>query len=717
MVYRKLGSSLCVCCLLAYISMPAYSQEDALDVGMWSEAARTKLPAGFFRRNEKGLPPGGFIVEFSSAKVRADADKDRLALGLWHEDKLIRDHKAHGFSAVRKRVLSAMKEDRVVSLRSYRHLPMAHVRVANMAALGELLEDSDVIGVYPNEKHTTSLGESLLIIGQPDAGLEGLGVTVAVLDTGVDFTLPAFGSCIAPGVPASCKVVYAEDFAPDDGSLDASGHGTFVAGIVSGVAPGAKIVALDVFDGSTAWASDIIAAIDWAIANKSNYNIAAINMSLGDGLPNFNECPFSWAAAAFSNARAAGILPIVSSGNEGFPNAISSPACAPGAISVGAVYDDYLGSVDWSSCADASTAPDGVTCFSNSAHFLSLFAPGALIDAAGYSGGGTSASAPHVSGGVAVLRDAFPDDTAQQILDRMIKTGALVTDANNQGELPEITKPRLDLAAAVAVVGEMSITEAGRTSDAVDEAWYTVDLHEEFPDNPIIVSSIETYDGSDTAGLRIRNLGPSSFQVLIEEEQSGDVEIGHTTERVGYFAVEAGAITDSAGSLIGEAGGIVREQVDRSQWHTVNLAGIYQNPVVMMNIVTYAGQQPAHLRLRNVGMSSFQFQVEEWLYLDGYHVDEQIHYVVLESGIHELSGHRSLEVGKVQADHNFTDVWFAADFNDPVILSHSQTYNGWHAITTRQTDGGPSGFSIKVEEEEGNDGSHVFEEIGYIAIE
>jgi len=119
--------------------------------------------------------------------------------------------------------------------------------------------------------------------------------------------------------------------------------------------------------------------------------------------------------------------------------------------------------------------------------------------------------------------------------------------------------------------------------------------------------------------------------VLIEEEQSGDVEIGHTTERVGYFALEAGAITDSAGSVIGEAGGIVREQVDRSQWHTVNLAGIYQNPVLMINIVTYAGQQPAHLRLRNVGMSSFQFQLEEWLYLDGYHVDEQLHYVVLES--------------------------------------------------------------------------------------
>jgi subtilisin family serine protease len=85
-------------------------------------------------------------------------------------------------------------------------------------------------------------------------------------------------------VPDACKVVYARDFAPDDGSLDAMGHGTNVSGIVVGVAPDTGIIGLDVFrsDGY-AYYSDILAALDWVLDNKSVYNIVAINMSLGAG--------------------------------------------------------------------------------------------------------------------------------------------------------------------------------------------------------------------------------------------------------------------------------------------------------------------------------------------------------------------------------------------------------------------------------------------------
>ncbi len=98
--------------------------------------------------------------------------------------------------------------------------------------------------------------------------LQGAGTSVAVLDTGVDYTLAAFGTCTAPGAPAgTCKVAYAQDFAPDDSILDdVDGHGTNVSGIVVGVAPDTKILGLDVFstDGS-AYYSDILSALDWVI--------------------------------------------------------------------------------------------------------------------------------------------------------------------------------------------------------------------------------------------------------------------------------------------------------------------------------------------------------------------------------------------------------------------------------------------------------------------
>lgn len=703
-------------CALACISAPAYAKGEGPFASRLSPVALAKVPAHLRGRLAQGAPENGIIVEFASTRARAQADQERLAQGLRQEDDWVRNRKAAEFESVRNRVLSARRAGGIALLKGYRNLPMAHLQVDSTSALEELLGDEDVVRVYPNERHHASLAESLPLIGQPGVAYPGAGTTVAVLDTGIDYTLEAFGSCVAPRKPDTCRVLHTDDFAPDDGLLDDSGHGTLVSGIVAGVAPGASIAVLDVFDGSIAWSNDLIAAIDWAIDNQTELNIVAINLSLGDGSPYYNECPQSWATTAFANARAAGILPIVASGNNGFPNALSSPACAPGAVSVGAVYDDVLGEIDWGSCIDTTTAPDVVTCFSNSAHFLTLLAPGAMISAAGYRSAGTSASAPVVAGGVAVMTEAFPDDTGQQIIDRMIKTGTLVTDANNQNGLPAITTPRLDLAAAVSAPGGLSITAADHTPNAIDETWYTVELPERFPTDPIIVSSIETYDGADTSALRIRSVSASGFQVMVEEEASRDIETAHTTERVGYLAAEAGVITDAYGEVIGEAGSISRRQSNALQWHTVNLTEVHASPVVIMNLVTYAGKQPTHVRLRNVGPSSFEFQLEEWDYLDGSHIEEQLHYVVLQSGIHELPGQRNLEVGRVMANHQFQYVPLRGVIDDPVVLSQSQTYEDAEAIVTRQTDADDYGFFVKVQEEEGNRRAHPEEGIGYIAI-
>jgi subtilisin family serine protease len=359
------------------------------------------------------------------------------------------DAMAAGFDAAKDRLLGGMTKYRVVAMNRYSHLPAIHVQVESAEALAALAADPSVVRIVPNDtvQLMDTVPSNLALIKQPTAaaaGKVGAGTTVAVLDTGTDYKRAPF-NCTAAGA-AGCKVVYAQDFAPDDGALDANGHGTNVSGIVLAVAPGAQIAALDVFNGDSGWTSDILSAINWTIQNRVKYNIVAINLSLGGG-SFMSTCATDALSVGVATARTAGILSAVASGNGALTNAMSSPACSPAAVSVGAVHAANLGGLKWPICTDATTAADKVACFSNSASFLSILAPGVMITAAGSTMTGTSQATPHVAGAIAVLRAAFPAEGPDAIVKRMTSTGAPITDPRNN-----VTTPRLDLAAALAQV-------------------------------------------------------------------------------------------------------------------------------------------------------------------------------------------------------------------------------------------------------------------------
>lgn len=329
--------------------------------------------------------------------------------------------------------------------REYQHLSVLALELTDRDTLEALAELPRVKRVHSNRKYEATLAESLPLIGQgaaATAGRTGAGATVAVLDTGLDYRRAAFGSCTAAGTPASCRVPFVRDFAVEDGSVDDNGHGTNVAGIVLGVAPGARVIGLDVFSGAGAYSSDILAAIDWCVQNRTRYNIVALNMSLGGGGSTV-PCTSDVFAAGITTAKRAGISSAVASGNNGYTNAISSPACAPDAVSVGAVYDSAMGAIGWSPCFDSTTAADQVTCFSNSASFLKVLAPGSVITAAGITMSGTSQAAPHVAGALAVVAAAYPLDTPDQRLQRLTSTGSPITDRRNG-----VTRPRIDVGRA-----------------------------------------------------------------------------------------------------------------------------------------------------------------------------------------------------------------------------------------------------------------------------
>jgi subtilisin family serine protease len=105
-------------------------------------------------------------------------------------------------------------------------------------------------------------------------------------------------------------------------------------------------------------------------------------------------------------------------------------------------YNNFSGA---SMCTDTTTAADKVACFSNSSSLLTLLAPGARITTEGLGFAGTSQAAPHVAGAAAVLQQAFPTDSLNDIVLRMTSSGKTITDPRSG-----LKKPRLNLSAALA---------------------------------------------------------------------------------------------------------------------------------------------------------------------------------------------------------------------------------------------------------------------------
>ena len=84
--------------------------------------------------------------------------------------------------------------------------------------------------------------------------------------------------------------------------------------------------------------------------------------------------------------------------------------------------------------------------------------------------------------------------------------------------------------------------EAAKTSNSVTHRTKSVSFDGNFTSTPIFLANIQTFDGSDTAGLRYRSLNSDGASFFIEEEQSANKEKRHTTEIVGYLAINSGLI-------------------------------------------------------------------------------------------------------------------------------------------------------------------------------
>ncbi len=339
----------------------------------------------------------------------------------------------------------------------------------SLEALERLIANPEVLAVSPNTRLTpASLTQSLTLIQHQPVramGLNGSGTTIAIIDSGLDWTEDAiFGSCPQGPGGVDCRVVLAMDIAPNDGVPDSSPtrHGTNVARIAAYTAVEANFIAYDISASDGPHTVYGLLAIDDLIGRTGTYNIVAANFTLTEGVffSSQQDCVTVQTSdqngvaynEEFTDLVSAGIMPVVSSGNHGKFESLPLPACNPLALSVGAVYDaSYTGPFNFSNalCSDANVVADQVGCYSNAAPFLSLLAPGGLIVGVLPSQEplvGTSFSAPFAAGAVAIMRgsNAFPNDVPKCTRRRLEKVGVPVFDIKAGQSFP-----RLDLLASV----------------------------------------------------------------------------------------------------------------------------------------------------------------------------------------------------------------------------------------------------------------------------
>ncbi|WP_416307713.1 S8 family serine peptidase [Neptunicella sp. SCSIO 80796] len=347
------------------------------------------------------------------------------------------------FQQLLNAVVISAEPSQIETLSKFQSVKRIYKEVRHRITSVEDVTDYNVINV--NQLRISQLAES---------DIDGKGIKVAIVDTGVDYTHPDLGGCFGP----ECKVYGGYDFVnKDEDPFDDESHGTHVAGIVAangnlkGIAPAANLLAIKVCgEQGYCYNSDIIAGLEFALdpdgEPSTDDGADIVNMSLG------STSEDSALTNAVNHLVDMGITVVVSAGNDGpndntfssaSKNLIGSPADSEKAITVAA-------SVGGQSIADFSTR--GYP--SSGAEILKpeVAAPGVSIKSTIPGGGyanysGTSMSSPMVAGVVALLKQIAPERTPEQLKAALMSTakpiendirseGAGLIDALAAAELP-----------------------------------------------------------------------------------------------------------------------------------------------------------------------------------------------------------------------------------------------------------------------------------------
>lgn len=284
----------------------------------------------------------------------------------------------------------------------------------------------------------------------------GAGVRIAIIDTGIGRGPAEFAGAVVGGTDVSG--VGSEDGRTPVGAVDAN-HGSWVASLAAGrgtgpdegmigVAPEAELLSVSVGFGTASavpFSDQIADAIRWSVDNGADI----INLSLTTNTPDWDT---SWDDAflyAFDND----VVVVVAAGNRGSgTDRVGAPATIPGVLTVAGVDPDGVASVE------ASTQGISIGVSAPSEDLIGVSADGRLVRWSG-----TSGAAPIVAGVAALVRSAYPDLDASNVINRIIRTA---TPAGGDGSAALYGYGLVDAAAAVsAPVALVSSNPMGSLAD------------------------------------------------------------------------------------------------------------------------------------------------------------------------------------------------------------------------------------------------------------
>lgn len=541
---------------------PGLEPQQAQVIKALSDSPKLTAPQEILRDFIDGKPTTRVIVN-----LRKPAKADQLQN---FKDMAVRQELRQTVYDAQGRVISGLDPTEVQITNRFTYIFGFSAEVS-LKGLEDLVDNVDVLSIEKDRILHAHLAQGIPLMNAstPRSSYNGSGLSVAICDTGIDYTHARLGG---GGFPNN-KVIGGYDTGQNDSNpMDGNGHGTACAGIaagdiavvgdyIGGVAYNARLYALKITSttsGGSAWVSDMVEAWEWCITHQNDdpsNPIMIISTSFGGGRY-YSACdsasPSRTAAAA--NAVAAGMTLFVSSGNDGYCDSIHAPACISHVISVGAVYDAHFttDSIGWrvseyscatkyetGGCVSGWYSPevpeaDAVIVYSNTASFLTLLGPsnwatttelgGGYWDVA-YGFGGTSAACPYAAGAAACLQNAArvlsgSYLTPGQVKSTLVDTGDSITD----GKIT-ITKPRVNLGAAVLrfVVPPSDLSATTASSSQIDLSW--------------------TDNSSNETGFKIeRKTGSGGTYVQIDTVDAGVISYsstGLTASTTYYYRVRA----------------------------------------------------------------------------------------------------------------------------------------------------------------------------------
>ncbi|MFC5835804.1 S8 family peptidase [Nonomuraea insulae] len=437
--------------------------------------------------------------------------------------------------------------------------------------------------VWLDGKVTATLEHSVPQVGAPQAwqaGYDGKGVKVAVLDTGIDENHPDVAG----------KITESRNFTDDPSVKDEHGHGTHVAatvagtgaasnGLRKGVAPGAELVIGKVLNKAGSGSeSQVLAGMEWA-AQESDADL--ISMSLGGGATDGTD-PLSVAVDTLTEKT--GKLFVIAAGNDGDEYSVGSPGAATSALTVGAVDgNDALASFSSRGPRlDEAIKPD-------------ITAPGVGITAARAAGtglgtpvddlytklNGTSMATPHVAGAVAILAQRHPDWKAGQLKDALVSTSMTI-----DGQTPyEQGGGRLDVARAVSqtVTATASLSlgvyEDGATGNPGGTITYT-----NSGQSPVTLTLAPTLNNLDGTAPGEGAVTLSTTSLTVEAGASATVKVAVDLAKLTHGR-QAGYVTATDGSVTAHT---TLALTRRARTHKVHFTGVERDgtaarvPVITM---------------------------------------------------------------------------------------------------------------------------------------